>query len=69
MTLLQPTTLEVIKQETSIVEVISSGPQGPNSIGGHGFSINSLAVGDLLVFGGSAWENSNKTVLTDGGNF
>ena len=80
--LLQPTVVEVVSpvnpivevvtHVNSIVEVVSAGPQGtqgPNSIGGYGFEINALAAGDLLVFGGSAWENSNKTVLTDGGNF
>jgi hypothetical protein len=46
-----------------------SGPAGPNAIGGYGFSIENLQVKDVLMFGGSAWENTPQTEITDGGNF
>lgn len=46
-----------------------AGPAGPNSIGGYGFSISSLTSQDMLIFNGSAWANTAKTNITDGGNF
>lgn len=46
-----------------------SGPPGPNSIGGYGFNIQSLQPQDVLMFGGSAWENTPQVEITDGGNF
>lgn len=48
------------------------GLQGPASlpaIGGYGFDIDSLAAGDVLQFGGSAWRNTPQQQITDGGNF
>ncbi len=47
----------------------ATGPAGPNAIGGYGFSINNLTSQDTLIFNGSAWANTAKTSITDGGNF
>ena len=46
-----------------------SGPPGPNAIGGYGFNIQNLQPKDVLMFGGSAWENTPQIEITDGGNF
>lgn len=46
-----------------------SGPPGPSTIGGYGFNITNLQPQDVLMFGGSAWENTPQTEITDGGNF
>lgn len=46
-----------------------AGPPGPNTIGGYGFSISNLQANDVLMFGGSVWENTPQTEITDGGNF
>ena len=51
------------------------GPPGPTgsveatSIAGFPIDVALLRSGDLLEFDGSAWTNSNKTIITDGGNF
>lgn len=45
------------------------GPAGPSEIGGYGFNISGLQPFDVLMFGGSAWENTPQTEITDGGNF
>ena len=46
-----------------------AGPAGPNAIGGYEFSITNLTTQDMLIFNGSAWANTAKTNITDGGNF
>ncbi|MGI9143331.1 MAG: hypothetical protein ACR2IJ_09115 [Fluviibacter sp.] len=45
------------------------GIPGPNTIGGYGFQLAALSVGDHLRFAGNFWENTSSTSLTDGGNF
>lgn len=45
------------------------GIPGPNTIGGYGFQLAALSVGDQLRFAGNFWENISQTSLTDGGNF
>jgi hypothetical protein len=47
----------------------ATGAPGPNSIGGYGFNIQNLQIKDVLMFGGTAWENTPQTEITDGGNF
>lgn len=39
------------------------------SIGGSPITTASLQAGDVLIYTGTEWNNSNKTTLVDGGNF
>lgn len=56
-------------KQTIVLDRGISGPPGPNAIGNYGFNIQNLKPKDVLMFGGSAWENTPQTEITDGGNF
>jgi hypothetical protein len=61
-----------VTEDKTKIEVRSPGIQGANGnndIGGKPIVISSLAAGDLLQFGGSAWVNTPQENITDGGNF
>jgi hypothetical protein len=57
------------KGEQGVPGVGIQGIPGPNTIGGYGFQLAALSVGDQLRFAGNFWENTSSTSLTDGGNF
>lgn len=56
-------------RQTIVIDRGISGPAGPSAIGNYGFNIQNLQVKDVLMFGGTAWENTPQTEITDGGNF
>lgn len=48
---------------------LAVGGQQPLLVGGYPFVIDDLQNQDMLIFGGTAWNNTPKTNITDGGNF
>ncbi len=39
------------------------------TLASYAIDVHGLAVDDLLLFNGSAWVNSGKSTISDGGNF
>lgn len=62
-------TVTLTSESFTLISENIQGPPGVSAIGGFGYDIQNLAAGDLLMFNGSAWGNSNKLTISDGGNF